>query len=164
MFKSNNKIHFGGVDETKIFFSHQDVSPSQFDGEDKIHIISNISLDGLPYFARNDKFLEKNCTLKINGQELKYGKWKVPTGRSIEIPMDVEIESTYTIYIHITNTTPIWVDAYTCLDDTEKGIDLSKKTFNLKYLVEGLKHGVTGSKGDVTLYEHEFVFDTKEEN
>lgn len=163
-FKSNNKVHFGGVDKTKIKFSHQDVSLSQFDSEDKIHIISNISLDGLPYFARNDKFLEKKCTLKINGQELKYGKWKVPTGRSIEIPMDVEIESTYKIYIHITNTTPSWVDTYTCLDDTEKGIDLSKKTFNLKYLVEGLKYGVTGSQGDETLYEHEFVFNTKEEN
>lgn len=163
-FKSNNKVHFGGVDKTKIKFSHQDVSLSQFDDEDKIHIISNISLDGLPYFARNDKFLEKNCTLKINGQELKYGKWKVPTGRSIEIPMDVEIESTYTIYIHIKNTTPSWVDTYTCLDDTEKGIDLSKKTFNLKYLVEGLKYGVTGSQGDETLYEHDFVFNTKAEN
>lgn len=163
-FKSNNKVHFGGVDKTKIKFSHQDVSRSQFDDKDKIHIISNISLDGLPYFARNDKFLEKNCTLKINGQELKYGKWKVPTGRSIEIPMDVEIESTYKIYIHITNTTPSWVDTYTCLDDTEKGIDLSKKTFNLKYLVEGLKYGVTGSQGDETLYEHDFVFNTKAEN
>lgn len=164
MFKSNNKIHFGGVDETKIIFSHPDVSPSQFDGEDKIHIISNISLEGLPYFARNDKFLEKNCTLKINGQEWKYGKWKVPSGRSIDIPMDVEIESTYTIYIRITNTTPSWVDTYTCLDDKKEGIDLSKKTFNLKYLVEGLKYGVTGSKGDVTLYEHEFEFNTNEEN
>lgn len=164
MFKSNNKVHFGGVDKTKIKFSHQDVSPDQFDGEDKIHIISNISLAGLPYFARNDKFLEKNCTLKINGQEWKYGKWKVATGGNIEIPMDVEIENTYKIYIHITNTTPSWVDTFTCLDDKKEGVDLGKETFNFKYLVEGLKNGVTGSKGDVTLYEHEFEFNTNEEN
>ena len=79
----------------------------------------------------------------------------------LTLQLKVEQLKKYKLKVRIKNTTPSWVDESTCLNDkTVSDLELRSRTFNLKYLVEGLKNGITGSKGDVTLYEKEFIIDT----
>ena len=72
----------------------------------------------------------------------------------------------YPIEIVVKNATPSWVEDCTCYDDKkllkDRPLEFVNKTFNLKYLIEGLKNGVTGSKGLVTLYHGKFTLSTKD--
>lgn len=170
-FKANNKVHFGAIDESKFTLSSAvfepstcTVSPTAFDEEDRERLEINVqlSLSGLPYFARTQDFLKNNMTLEFDGKPI--ANFKVE-GKMLTIPLTVERIRQYRLNIKIMNTTPSWVNTATSLDDTtEKDTDLAVKTFNLKYLVEGIKNAVTGSNGDVILLQKEFRIDTDEHN
>lgn len=178
-FNSNNKVHFGSVDKEAIklsgpFMKGTVVDPEEFkEAEEEegyngyIVIRPQLSLAGLPYFARSASYIKKNAKITLDGKELPFvDKDAKQQGYKIEREMltfqlKVEQLKKYKLKMSIKNTTPSWVDESTCLNDkTASDLELRSRTFNLKYLVEGLKNGITGSKGDVILYEKEFVIDT----
>lgn len=165
-FNAEYKVHFGGVDASKMSFTPARVESSEFEDDDKIKKTIEISLKGLPYFARNEKFLKKNAILKVDGKEIESEKWNVASDRIITYTMDIEEDMEYTIEIIVKNATPSWVEDFTCYDDIDllnkRPLEFVNKTFNLKYLIEGLKNGVTGSKGLVTLYNGKFTLSTKD--
>ena len=168
LFKSINKVHFGSVDEKKICLTGAFltgttiVDPQLFEEADnddsKIKIHPQLSLKGLPYFARTTSYIKKNAIITLDGKEFKD---YISEGDFLTLNLKVEQNMKYKLNINIKNTTPSWVEASTCFNDKLiSDLELKNKTFNLKFLVEGLKNGITGSKGDVTLYQHEFIIDT----
>ena len=178
-FNTNNKVHFGSVDEKAIklsgpFKKGTIVDPDEFkEAEEEdgykgyIVIRPQLSLAGLPYFARNSSYIQKNAKITLDGKDVPFvDKDAMEEGYRIEGGMltfqfKVEQLKKYRLKIGIKNTTPSWVDESTCLNDKSvSDLILKSRTFNLKYLVEGLKNGITGSKGDVILYEKEFIIDT----
>lgn len=170
-FKANNKVHFGAVNENKFILSSTvfelgtyTVSSTAFDEEEReeLNINVQLSLSGLPYFARTQDFLENNMMLEFDDKAIT--NFKVE-GKMLTIPLHVRQFTKYRLSVKIMNTTPSWVDIATSLDDKrEKDSVLAIKTFNLKYLVEGIKNAITGSKGDVILFQKEFLIDTDEHN
>ena len=85
----------------------------------------------------------------------------------ISFKLEVEQDERYKIEIRILNSTPSWVEECTCYDDKDKkmsDLEFNSKTFNFKYLIEGLKEGVTGMKGAVVLYENTFEINTNSED
>lgn len=170
-FKANNKVHFCAVNKSEIQLTSNvfeggstKISATAFEEEDKerlsIHV--QLSLSGFPYFVRTQSFLENNARITLDGKPVT--DFKVE-GKMLTIPMTVERIREYKLNIKIRNTTPSWVEEATCLDDKlEDDASLVNKTFNLKYLVEGLKNALTGSHGDVTLFEKTFVICTDNEN
>lgn len=156
-FESENKVHFGAIDKSLISFFHDSVDSDSFDESDTIQILAEIVIKGLPYFARTETFLKNNMDLKVNNDSCN---WVLNNG-IIRIPLTVEQYNSYIIDISIRNSTPSWVDEFTSFNDIEDGDNaLHYKTFNLKYFIEGLKNGVTGSKGEIILYENTFTIDT----
>ena len=165
LFKAKEKVHFGGVDTSKIFMNHTEITSDDFDDDDEVDMNIDIIVEGLPYFARSEKFLKKNAVLKINGE--KNNDWIVQNGRMISFKQIVEQDESYKIDIRILNSTPSWVEECTCYDDKDKkmsDLEFNSKTFNFKYLVEGLKEGVTGMKGAIVLYENTFEINTNSED
>ena len=165
LFKAKEKVHFGGVDASKIFMNHTEITSDDFDDDGEADMNIDIIVEGLPYFARDEKFLKKNATLKINGKNVD--NWNVQNGRMISFKLEVEQDERYKIEIRILNSTPSWVEERTCYDDKDKkmsDLEFNSKTFNFKYLVEGLKEGVTGMKGAVVLYENTFEINTNSED
>ena len=180
-FKSNNKVHFGSVDESRItlsgpFKKGTFVDSERFEeAEDEegyngsIIIRPQLSLKGLPYFARSASYIQKNAKITLDGKDFpfvdkdaKKEGYKIE-GEMLTLQLKVEPLKKYKLKINIKNTTPSWVDEATCLNDKKvSDLELQSRTFNLKFLVEGLKNGVTGSKGDVTLYDKEFIIDTND--
>ena len=180
-FRSNNKVHFGSVDESRIrlsgpFIKGTIVNPELFEeAEDEeeyngsIIIRPQLSLKGLPYFARSASYIQKNAKITLDGKDFpfvdkdaKQDGYKIE-GEMLTFQLRVEPLKKYKLKINIKNTTPSWVDEATCLNDKEvSDLELQSRTFNLKFLVEGLKNGITGSKGDVTLYDKEFIIDTND--
>lgn len=178
-FQANNKVHFGSVDEKAIklsgpFKKGTIVDPDEFkeaEEEDRykgyIVIRPQLSLVGLPYFARNSSYIQKNAKITLDGKDFPFVDkdaeqegYKIE-GEMLTFQLKVVQFKKYKLQMSIKNATPSWVDESTCFNDkTVSDLELSTKTFNLKYLVEGLKNGITGSKGDVTLYEKEFIIDT----
>lgn len=165
-FKAEKKVHFGGVDVSKMSFAPTRVESYEFEDSEKINKTIEISLKGLPYFAKNEKFLKKNATLKIDGKEIDSEKWRVESDYIITYTLNIEEDMEYPIEIVVKNATPSWVEGCTCYDDKkllkDRPLEFVNKTFNLKYLIEGLKNGVTGSKGLVTLYHGKFTLSTKD--
>ena len=178
-FNSINKVHFGSVDKEAIklsgpFTKGTIVDPEEFkEAEEEegykgyILIRPQLSLAGLPYFARSVSYIKKNAKITLDGKDFPFvDKDAKQEGYKIEREMltfqlKVEQLKKYKLKVSLKNTTPSWVDESTCLNDkSASDLILKSRTFNLKYLVEGLKNGVTGSKGDVILYEKEFVIDT----
>lgn len=165
LFKAKEKVHFGGVDASKIFMNHTEITSDDFDDDGEADMNIDIIFEGLPYFARDEKFLKKNATLKINGKNVD--NWNVQNGRMISFKLEVEQDERYKIEIRILNSTPSWVEECTCYDDKDKkmsDLEFNSKTFNFKYLIEGLKEGVTGMKGAVVLYENTFEINTNSED
>jgi hypothetical protein len=168
-FKPANKVHFGAVDKDKIkltgpFEDGTVVDPTVFkEAQDEdgyngtVTIHPQLQLTGLPYFARTEEFLKNNMTITLDG---KVPNWKLE-GKNLTITMRIEQFKTYKLKIKINdNTTSFWVDNATCLNDRKVGDkELANKTFNLKFLVEGLKSGVSGS----VLFENEFEISTDAE-
>lgn len=180
-FQSNNKVHFGSVDKSKIRLNGPFKEGTKVDNEvfeeaqdedgykGYVIIRPQLSLAGLPYFVRNASYIQKNARITLDGREFpfidkdaKKEGYKIE-GEMLTFQFKVEQLKKYKLTISIKNTTPSWVDESTCLNDkTISDLELSSRTFNLKYLVEGLKNGVTGSKGDITLYEKDFTIDTSD--
>lgn len=180
-FQANNKVHFGSVDKNGIRLSGPFKDGTKVDSdvfeeaEDEdgykgyVMIRPQLSLTGLPYFVRNESYIQKNARITLDGKEFpfinkdaKKEGYKIE-GEMLTFQLKVEQLKKYKLKISIKNTTPSWVDESTCLNDrTVSDLELSTRTFNFKYLVEGLKNGITGSKGDVTLYEEEFIIDTSD--
>lgn len=173
MFKAEEKVHYGTVEQDEMKLTSSSFYPGTMNipeeefkngGEDveKMTVNMQISINGLPYFARNQKYLEKYMTLTLDGKDVK--NFKVE-GQQLTIPMTVEQSEEYIIKVKIKNSTPSWVERTTCTDDKKATPDeLTTKTFNLEYLVEGLNNGVTHSKGEITLFEKEFKVTTCAEN
>lgn len=168
LFKSINKVHFGSVDGSKICLTGpfltgtMTVDPQLFEEADndeaKIKISPQLSLKGLPYFARTTSYIKKNAKIILDDKEFEDYKSE---GDFLTLNLKVDQNMKYKLNINIKNTTPSWVESSTCFNDKLiSDLELKNKTFNLKFLIEGLKNGITGSKGDVTLYQHEFIIDT----
>lgn len=168
LFNAKNKVHFGSVEENKICLTGSNFIPGtttvdsesfeEAENDTCIPIYPQLSLKGLPYFARTESYIKKNATITLDGKDYK-DYWI--EGDFLTFTLKVEQNMKYKLEIKIKNTTPSWVDSSTCLNDKTIGdLELGSKTFNLKFLVEGLKNGITGSKGDITLYQKEFIIDT----
>lgn len=170
-FEANNKVHFGAVNEKKFTLGSTAFEPGTYtvastafdeEGKEELNINVQLSLSGLPYFARTQDFLKNNMTLEFDDKAIF--DFKVE-GKMLTIPLHVRRMTTHRLNVKIKNTTPMWVDNATSLDDKmEKDTDLAVKTFNLKYLVEGIKNAITGSKGEIILFQKEFQIDTDEHN
>lgn len=180
-FHSNNKVHFGSVDKSKIRLNgpfkegtkvdHDVFEEAQDEEGYKGYVIirPQLSLAGLPYFVRSTSYIQKNARITLDGKEFpfidkdaKKEGYKIE-GEMLTFQFKVEQLKRYKLKVSIKNTTPSWVDESTCLNDKIiSDLELSSRTFNLKYLVEGLKNGITGSKGDITLYEKDFIIDTND--
>lgn len=172
MFKAEEKVHFGAVEEDKIKLTStsfdmgtMNIPEKAFGGDDDvvaININMQLSLSGLPYFARTQDYLNKHMELTIDGKSPKGCNVQ---GTQLNIPLKVEQMEEHSVKVKITNNTLSWVEESTLLDDKKASSDdLASKTFNLKYLVEGLCDGVTHSTGTITLFEKEFKVTTCAEN